>query len=832
MLEAIKSIKAWQVAVLALATMAALGATYGGYLLLNGTDGAELSEDQQLIPVQRGDLVNEVSINGSLLFPNRDIMRFGVQGTVGQVLVEEGQQVGEGQPLVTLDEETVTGLEKAVAQARVALRDAEDTLTVLKSPAEPLELAQAEAGVANARVAHAAAQDSLTALVVPDPRELARLEVAVAASTVALRDARDALDALLESPGPEAVAKAESAVTAAKLSVQSARDALDSLLNPTAEDMARAESAVTDAARSLQDAEDALDRLLNPTSQQIAEAGAAVTRARLVVGNASSTLHALKQGPDDESSPGYSDIVSARTTLTDVRLALELARKEWGDKVEVAAGSADTSLDGYRAVFKRWLGAGLTDEELESDTASLLSSWGADLATLFAPATRFSDLRQLYSTTGLQDDPTTRWDEAVVFIWVNFFPGGIAITCDGGAVPFQGLCIEKEMNDSWDNLVRARDQLDTVEIQAEKAVAKAATAVANADERLVALTSPSGPLDIEAAEKDLELALLALQAAEEEMAELKQPPALLDVDALQIQVSLASARLAAAEADLAALEAGPDEVEVEAKSQQIALVEAGMETAQTDLATLMAGSDEVEIEAKRKQVSLAEADLAKAEADLTELTSGADPLDLDAAQKQVSVTLAKQEQAQEELEELSAGPDALEVSLREANVASAQASLDVALQRLDDATMRSPWEGIVSVVNVEAGDSVNPNTPVVEVVDPSVVEVDGIVDEIDVLFVRVGAAATVTMDALPDQQLGGTVSDVAVEATTQQGVVSYPMRIRVNLPAGMLIPEGLSAVASVVIREERDVLLLPLQTLQGTFDEPVVLVMQGGSVTE
>ena len=134
MFDALRTIRAWQAALLAVVVVTMLGATYGGYLLATRDGGGELAEDQQLIPVQRGDLVNEVSVSGSLLFPDRETLHFGSQGAVGRVIVEVGQQVGDGDPLVVLDEESITGLEKSAAQARVDLRDAEDALAELTGP--------------------------------------------------------------------------------------------------------------------------------------------------------------------------------------------------------------------------------------------------------------------------------------------------------------------------------------------------------------------------------------------------------------------------------------------------------------------------------------------------------------------------------------------------------------------------------------------------------------------------------------------------------------------------------------------------------------------------
>ena len=134
LVDVFKTLKLWQIGMLVVVLVGAAGATYGVYALVSGSGLASLGEDQQLIPVQYGDLVNQVSTNGSLIFPNREALAFASQGTVGEVLVEEGQQVEEGQELAKLDETTVASLEKAIAEARVNLQNAEDALAKAKDP--------------------------------------------------------------------------------------------------------------------------------------------------------------------------------------------------------------------------------------------------------------------------------------------------------------------------------------------------------------------------------------------------------------------------------------------------------------------------------------------------------------------------------------------------------------------------------------------------------------------------------------------------------------------------------------------------------------------------
>lgn len=644
-LDAFKTVKLWQIGVLAAVLIAAAGATYGVYALLSGSGQAGLGKDQQLIPVQYGNLVNQVSTNGSLLFPTRETLTFGTQGTVGEVLVKEGQQVKAGQPLARLDAAAVASLEKAVAQARVSLRNAEDALAKAKNPHTALEIAQAEAAVASARL-------------------------------------------------------------------------------------------------SLQNARDALARLLEPTSQDTAQAEAAVANAKLSVKNAQEALDGVKNGPTTaDLAKAQSQVDSAKTSLANAERDLNLAQKEWDAKVKAASDVLATAKAGYQGVYQKWLGIAVGQEEVTLAPDTLLVSWGVDLTSLFDPNLRFQDIAKLFWAEGPPaDDPATPWSESVVYVWLNMYPGPIAPTCEDGVVPRQGACIRKEMNDAWDTYEKTKDSLDAVEAQAAKAIASADSAVVRARD--------------------------SLATAEEALADLK---------------------------------AGPDPLEVDLKEKQLVVAQANLAKAEEALAKLVENPDPLEVGLKEKQLAVAQGNLAKAEEDLAELKGSV---------------------------------DSLEVTLREADLTSARAALDTALQRLEGATLKAPLAGVVSLVNVVAGQTIMANTTVVEVVDPTLVEVDGVVDEIDVLFVTVGAQANVTMDALPGQVLEGTVSSIASTARSQSGVVSYPISIRVEVPQGIELREGLSATASIVIREERNVLLVPLQALYGTFEQAVVRVMKDGRIEE
>ena len=171
-------------------------------------------------------------------------------------------------------------------------------------------------------------------------------------------------------------------------------------------------------------------------------------------------------------------------------------------------------------------------------------------------------------------------------------------------------------------------------------------------------------------------------------------------------------------------------------------------------------------------------------------------------------------------------PDPIDLDLITAKVEAAQTLLEESQERLADASgLRAPSDGFISRVDAEEGEDIEANDIVAVLVDTGVVEIDGSVDEIDVLSIEPNAAAAVNMDALPDQTIPGKVSFVGAEALEQQGVVSYPVRIEIELPPDLKAPEGLSAVAAIILSREMDVLLIPANAIRGTFDNPLVHMM-------
>lgn len=122
----------------------------------------------------------------------------------------------------------------------------------------------------------------------------------------------------------------------------------------------------------------------------------------------------------------------------------------------------------------------------------------------------------------------------------------------------------------------------------------------------------------------------------------------------------------------------------------------------------------------------------------------------------------------------------------------------------------SPIDGVVIVRDVEPGQTVTTTTAVLVLSDRLIVEAD--VDETDIGELKVGQGAVITLDAYPDIKIDATVDHISYESEVLNNVTIYKVDI---LPKE--VPEvfrsGMSANVDVVVREAKDVPLLPSDAL-------------------
>jgi len=277
--------KRWIVAI-AVVVVAGLG--FAGWQFVSGQreTTAQAQASMETAAVRQDTLHVTVEGTGNLA-PRVEIqLAFLSGGEVAEVLVEEGQVVEAGQPLVRLE---MDDLELDLARAEASLATAEGQLAQLLAPPRPEEIAAHEANLAAAqgRVSAAIAnRDQVTAG--SDAPAIASAEARVATAEMDYRAALRAYDSIDKKTDGDRKEQARYDLWAAEIALDAAQTQLDVLLVGADADEVRAAQADVAAAVAQRDAAQAqLDLLLaGPTEEQVQAAEAAVDQAHVAVDQA------------------------------------------------------------------------------------------------------------------------------------------------------------------------------------------------------------------------------------------------------------------------------------------------------------------------------------------------------------------------------------------------------------------------------------------------------------------------------------------------------------------------------------------------------------------
>jgi len=157
------------------------------------------------------------------------------------------------------------------------------------------------------------------------------------------------------------------------------------------------------------------------------------------------------------------------------------------------------------------------------------------------------------------------------------------------------------------------------------------------------------------------------------------------------------------------------------------------------------------------------------------------------------------------------------VKQAEAQVSQKQAAVEVAQTNLNYTVIRSPIDGTVVARNVDVGQTVAASlqAPTIFTIaqDLSKMWVYAKTDESDVGNIKVGKPVTFKVDAFPKDTFRGTVSQVRMNATTVQSVVTYDTIIEFANPELKLFP-GMTAYVTIPVATVQNVLKVPNTALR------------------
>jgi HlyD family secretion protein len=185
---------------------------------------------------------------------------------------------------------------------------------------------------------------------------------------------------------------------------------------------------------------------------------------------------------------------------------------------------------------------------------------------------------------------------------------------------------------------------------------------------------------------------------------------------------------------------------------------------------------------------------------------------LDRAENEVRVLESQLRESQQSL------------STSEARIREQRATLAGARYDLSKVRIESPIDGIITRRNIEQGEMVvigtmnNAGTVMLTIADMSVIEAEVEVDETDIPSIRIGQAAKITVDAMPDQSFTGKVTEIGNSpiqtATAQAGQQATNFKVVVTLDGQ--IPEvrpGFTCTAEITTATRSQAIAVPIQAM-------------------
>lgn len=166
-----------------------------------------------------------------------------------------------------------------------------------------------------------------------------------------------------------------------------------------------------------------------------------------------------------------------------------------------------------------------------------------------------------------------------------------------------------------------------------------------------------------------------------------------------------------------------------------------------------------------------------------------------------------------------------DVESAEAALRAAEAQRAAAVSRLEDAAVRAPFAGVVSVRHVQAGDRVGDGDPLFVVVNTAELEFEATVPSAFVPSLAPGLPVSLDVSGFPAGAVRGRVA--RVNATADPATRQVQVYVRVANGDGRLVG-GLFASGNIVLSQARGALAVPAAAVRGQAGAAWALVLENG----
>ena len=167
------------------------------------------------------------------------------------------------------------------------------------------------------------------------------------------------------------------------------------------------------------------------------------------------------------------------------------------------------------------------------------------------------------------------------------------------------------------------------------------------------------------------------------------------------------------------------------------------------------------------------------------------------------------------------------VAVAQANVQSAASQAAITQRALSDAQIRAPFSGIIAKRAVNIGEKVTADSPVIQVVDLSKMELEAPIPVSDIPSVQVGQEIVFTVDGFADRPFKGRVERINPSAETGSRSISIFVAIA---NADAALKGGMFATGTLAAKSRNEVNAIPIAALIEEGGQTFVYGLNGDTI--
>jgi HlyD family secretion protein len=203
-----------------------------------------------------------------------------------------------------------------------------------------------------------------------------------------------------------------------------------------------------------------------------------------------------------------------------------------------------------------------------------------------------------------------------------------------------------------------------------------------------------------------------------------------------------------------------------------------------------------------------------------------------ANQTDINTAESTHNKAQADLEELKAPPRAVDIAIFQADVEKYRANMSEFSQKVRDASIVAPFDGIVAKIDARIGEVVSANDKVVaSLIAPGSFQIRSAISEADIRKVGSDNSAEIVLDAFPEQSWLGQIIEIEPGETVIDGVVYYRVKVLFER-VDEKIKSGMSADVTIHTNERKNVLYVSQRSIVYKEDKRFVRIPKGEEFEE